>query len=157
MASSPWRIWFDKSPPPSAPPSPSGIQIGLAANYRDGHFIHVHFPVVVWGLPICILISVCTCYMYGRLAVDWLISLVISILISCAHAFNPLALVVSAPGVLTHSSTSRASEILFGHPNQGLSRNASSVSFGHAEHCFSSVWTPKILCQNLLKMTFLRR
>ena len=39
--------------------------------------------------------------------------------------------------------------------NQGLSRNASSVSFGHAEHCFLTVWTPKILCQNLLKMTFL--
>ena len=40
---------------------------------------------------------------------------------------------------------------------QGLSRNASSVSFGHAEHCFLTVWTPKSLCQNLLKMTFLRR
>ena len=40
---------------------------------------------------------------------------------------------------------------------QGLSRNASSVSFGHAEHCFLTVWTPKILWQNLLKMTFLRR
>ena len=40
--------------------------------------------------------------------------------------------------------------------DQGLSRNASSVSFGHAEHCFLTVWTPKILCQNLLKMTFLR-
>ena len=86
-------------PPPPAPPPPplpSGIQIGLAANYRDGHFIHVHFPVVVWGLPICILISACTCYMYSRLAVDWLISLVISILISCAHAFNPLTLIVIA-------------------------------------------------------------
>ena len=41
--------------------------------------------------------------------------------------------------------------------NQGLSRNASNVSFGHAEHCFLTVWTPKYLCQNLLKMTFLRR
>ena len=40
---------------------------------------------------------------------------------------------------------------------QGLSRNASSVSFGHAKHCFLTVWTPKILCLNLLKMTFLRR
>ena len=40
---------------------------------------------------------------------------------------------------------------------QGLSHNASSVSFGHAEHCFLTVWTPKSLCQNLLKMTFLRR
>ena len=40
---------------------------------------------------------------------------------------------------------------------QGLSCNASSVSFGHAEHCFLTVWTPKILCQNLLEMTFLRR
>ena len=29
--------------------------------------------------------------------------------------------------------------------DQGLSRNASSVSFGHAEHCFLTVWTPKIL------------
>ena len=28
---------------------------------------------------------------------------------------------------------------------QGLSCNASSVSFGHAEHCFLTVWTPKIL------------
>ena len=35
---------------------------------------------------------------------------------------------------------------------QGLIRNASSVSFGHAEHCFLTVWTPKSLCQNLLKM-----
>ena len=40
---------------------------------------------------------------------------------------------------------------------QGLSCNASSVSFGHAEHCFLTVWTPKSLCQNLLKMAFLRR
>ena len=40
---------------------------------------------------------------------------------------------------------------------QGLSRNASSVSFGHAEHCFLTVWTPKSLCPNLLKKTFLRR
>ena len=40
---------------------------------------------------------------------------------------------------------------------QGLSRNASSASFGHPEHCFLTVWTPKSLCQNLLKMTFLRR
>ena len=40
---------------------------------------------------------------------------------------------------------------------QGLSRNASSVSFGHAEHCFLTVWTPKCLCQDLLKMAFLRR
>ena len=40
---------------------------------------------------------------------------------------------------------------------QGLSRNASSVSFGHVEHCFLTVWTPKSLCQNLLKMTLLRR
>ena len=38
----------------------------------------------------------------------------------------------------------------------GLSRNASSVSFGQAEHCLT-FWTPKSLCQNLLKMTFLRR
>ena len=42
------------------------------------------------------------------------------------------------------------------YPKQWLSRNASSVSFGHAEHCFWTVWTPKSLCQNLLKMTFLR-
>ena len=41
--------------------------------------------------------------------------------------------------------------------DQGLSPNASSVSFGHAEHCFLTVWTPKSLCQNLLKKTFLRR
>ena len=45
----------------------------------------------------------------------------------------------------------------WGGGGQGLSRNASSVSFGHAEHCFLTVWTPKSLCQNLLKMTFLRR
>ena len=30
---------------------------------------------------------------------------------------------------------------------QGLSRNASSVSFGHAEHCFLTVWTPKSLSE----------
>ena len=30
-------------------------------------------------------------------------------------------------------------------------------AFGHVEHCFLTVWTPKSLCQNLLKMTFLRR
>ena len=43
------------------------------------------------------------------------------------------------------------------HFHQGLiSRNASNVSFGHAEHCFLTVWTPKSLCQNLLKMTFRR-
>ena len=29
--------------------------------------------------------------------------------------------------------------------DQGLSRNASSVSFGHAEHCFLTVWTLKML------------
>ena len=40
---------------------------------------------------------------------------------------------------------------------RGLAAYASSVSFGHAEHCFLTVWTPKSLCQNLLKMTFLRR
>ena len=28
------------------------------------------------------------------------------------------------------------------HLLQGLSHNASSVSFGHAEHCFLTVWTP---------------
>ena len=37
-----------------------------------------------------------------------------------------------------------------------LAAYASSVSFGHAEHCFLTVWTPKSL-SNLLKMTFLRR
>ena len=40
---------------------------------------------------------------------------------------------------------------------RGLAAYVSSVSFGHAEHCFLTVWTPKSLCQNLLKMTFLRR
>ena len=29
-----------------------------------------------------------------------------------------------------------------GRGGQGLSRNAFSVSFGHAEHCFLTVWTP---------------
>ena len=41
--------------------------------------------------------------------------------------------------------------------SRGLAAYASSVSFGHAEHCFLTVWTSKSLCQNLLKMTFLRR
>ena len=41
--------------------------------------------------------------------------------------------------------------------DRGLAAYASSVSFGHAEHCFLTVWTPKSLCQNLLMMTFLRR
>ena len=45
----------------------------------------------------------------------------------------------------------------WGVPGRGLAAYASSVSFGHAEHCFLTVWTPKSLCQNLLKMTFLRR
>ena len=40
---------------------------------------------------------------------------------------------------------------------RGLDAYASSVSFGHAEHCFLTVWTPKCLCQNLLMMTFLKR
>ena len=40
---------------------------------------------------------------------------------------------------------------------RGLAAYASSVSFGHPEHCFLTVWTPKNLCQNLLMMTFLRR
>ena len=43
-------------------------------------------------------------------------------------------------------------------PSQGLiAAYASSVSFGHPEHCCSTVWTPKSLGQNLLMMTFLRR
>ena len=56
--------------------------------------------------------------------------------------------VVAPAGLTVYTSSSE---------DQGLSRNASSVSFGHAEHCFLTVWTPKSLCQNLLKMAFLRR
>ena len=41
--------------------------------------------------------------------------------------------------------------------NRGLAGYASSVSFGHPEHCFLTVWTPKFICQNFLMMTFLRR
>ena len=41
--------------------------------------------------------------------------------------------------------------------SRSLAAYASSVSFGHPEHCFLTVWTPKNLCQNLLMMTFLRR
>ena len=39
----------------------------------------------------------------------------------------------------------RAAVYIVHLPIQQLSRNASSVSFGHAEHCFLTVWTPKIL------------
>ena len=35
---------------------------------------------------------------------------------------------------------------------RGFAAYASSVSFGHPEHCFLTVWTPKNLCQNLLMM-----
>ena len=40
---------------------------------------------------------------------------------------------------------------------RGLAAYGSSVSFGHPEHCFVTVWTPKYFCQNLLMMFFLRR
>ena len=40
---------------------------------------------------------------------------------------------------------------------RGLAAYASSVSFGHPEHCFLTVWTPKNLCQNFLMINFLRR
>ena len=40
---------------------------------------------------------------------------------------------------------------------RGLAAYAPNVSFGHPEHCFLTVWTPKSLCQNLLMMTFLKR
>ena len=33
------------------------------------------------------------------------------------------------------------------HMGRGLAAYASSVSFGHPEHCFLTVWTPKIFCQ----------
>ena len=34
---------------------------------------------------------------------------------------------------------------------------ASSVSFGHTEHCFLIVWTPKYLGQDLLMMSIHRK
>ena len=39
--------------------------------------------------------------------------------------------------------------------SRGLATYASSVSFGHIEHCFLTVWTPKSLGQDLLMMTIL--
>ena len=38
---------------------------------------------------------------------------------------------------------------------RGLATYASSVSFGHPEHCFLTVWTPKSLGQDLVMMTIL--
>ena len=40
-------------------------------------------------------------------------------------------------------------------PTRGLATYVSSVSFGHPEHCFLTVWTPKSLGQDLLMMTIL--
>ena len=39
--------------------------------------------------------------------------------------------------------------------SRGLATYASSMSFGHPEHCFLTVWTPKSLGQDLLMMTIL--
>ena len=39
---------------------------------------------------------------------------------------------------------------------RGLATYGSSVSFGHPEHCYLTVWTPKSLGQDLLMMTIIR-
>ena len=41
--------------------------------------------------------------------------------------------------------------------NRGLATYTSGVSFGHPEHYFLTVWTPKNLSQDLLMMTIPRR
>ena len=38
---------------------------------------------------------------------------------------------------------------------RGLATYSSSVSFGHPEHYFLTVWTPKSLGQDVLMMTIL--
>ena len=47
------------------------------------------------------------------------------------------------------------SGLYFSFPTRGLATYASSMSFGHTEHCFLTVWTPKSLGQDLLMTTIL--
>ena len=42
-----------------------------------------------------------------------------------------------------------------GSQSRGLATYVSSVSLGHLDHCFLTVWTPKGLGQDLLMMTIL--
>ena len=53
------------------------------------------------------------------------------------------------------AATSNATITVTDTTNRGLAIYVSSVSFGHPEHYFLTVWTPKILGQDLLMMTIL--
>ena len=53
------------------------------------------------------------------------------------------------------AAASNATTTVTDTTNRGLATYASSVSFGHPEHYFLTVWTTKILGQDLLMMTIL--